>query len=170
MKSRRKVMICGGFSCVTRKICLPRATQHPCLLCDTADVYAVSHSRHVCRVTQKPSLLSGTADMSAVWQRPIPQRPDAIPWFCFARGRGGEQGHPPQPPPATRNHGIAHTTFTSRESLGLRRWKGGASPPPCNAKPLFCTAGGEGHAPLPPTVRNKTTFLCRRQSSGQKYI
>ena len=40
--------------------------QQTCLLCHTADMSAVSHSRHVCCVTQQTCLLCHTADMSAV--------------------------------------------------------------------------------------------------------
>ena len=41
--------------------------QQTCLLCDTAETSAVSHSRHVCCATQQTCLLCQTADMSAVW-------------------------------------------------------------------------------------------------------
>ena len=37
-----------------------------CLQCDTADMSAVSHGRHVCCVKQQTCLLCHTADMSAV--------------------------------------------------------------------------------------------------------
>ena len=57
-----------------RKQCLPPHTavivccdtQQTCLLCDTADMSAVSHSRHVCCVKQQTCLLCQAADMSAV--------------------------------------------------------------------------------------------------------
>ena len=41
-------------------------TQQTCLLCDTTDMSAVSHSKHVCCVRQQTCLLHDTADMSAV--------------------------------------------------------------------------------------------------------
>ena len=40
--------------------------QQTCLLCETADISAVSQSRHACCVTQQTRLLCRTADMSAV--------------------------------------------------------------------------------------------------------
>ena len=43
-----------------------RVTQQTCLPCRTADMSAVSHSRHVCCVAQQTCLLCHTADMSAV--------------------------------------------------------------------------------------------------------
>ena len=42
--------------------------QQTCLLCHTADMSAVCHSRHVCCATQQTRLLYHTADMSAVSQ------------------------------------------------------------------------------------------------------
>ena len=40
--------------------------QQTCLMCDTADMSAVSHSRNVCCATQQTCLLCHTADMSAM--------------------------------------------------------------------------------------------------------
>ena len=65
-------------------------TQQTCLLCDTADMSAVPHSKHVCRVTQQTCLLCHTADRSAV--------------------RHSRHA----PPAATQNHG-----FVSQEGGGL---------------------------------------------------
>ena len=45
---------------------LPQATQQTCLLCDTADMSVVGHSRNVCCVTWQTCLLRNIADMSAV--------------------------------------------------------------------------------------------------------
>ena len=47
---------------------LPAAAAGGCLLCATAEMSAVSHSRHVCCLTQQTRVLSHMADMSAVSQ------------------------------------------------------------------------------------------------------
>ena len=46
--------------------CYTRPWLQACLLCLTADISALTHSRHVCHVTQQTCLLCEIADMSAV--------------------------------------------------------------------------------------------------------
>ena len=81
----RQCLLCHTtdiICCVTQQTCLrcctanmPAVSQsrHVCcvtqqtyVLCDTADMSAMSRSRHACCVTQQIFLLCGSADMSAV--------------------------------------------------------------------------------------------------------
>ena len=87
-----------------------------------------------------------------------PQRPNAKPWFCLAGGGAS--------PPSTFDTKPWYRTYTIF-------W--------------LCVAGGEGHAPpllrhkttvcvspeggaCPPPAATQTNSLCRKQSTGHKFI
>ena len=54
--------------------------QQTCMLCHTADVSTVSHSRHVCCATQQTCLPCHQADMSAVSRSRIPNKVITLFW------------------------------------------------------------------------------------------
>ena len=56
-------------------------TQQTRLLCDTADMFAVSHSRHVCCVTQQNILLKGSSSGN--------KGPAEVPYLDLASGLAG---------------------------------------------------------------------------------
>ena len=58
---------CGRLS--DSFFCFFCVTQQTCLLCHTADMSAVTHSRHVCCVTPQTCLLCHMADMSSAVSR-----------------------------------------------------------------------------------------------------
>ena len=57
---KKSIYFFWWVTCVIQQTCLT------CLVCDTADMSAVSDNRHVCGVTQQTCLLCDTADMSPV--------------------------------------------------------------------------------------------------------
>ena len=90
------------------------------MLCRTADMSAVSHSKHVSCVTQLTCLPCDTADMSVVWHnRHAPPVCDTKPSFGDAVVEGK---------PTTQLSATAHTRLTLSKSVVLCRRRGGACP------------------------------------------